>query len=104
MPFRILYAADDDAVEKIVNGEDALNAALELAYRAASIAREINPSATDAALIDHGGPIDDDGVVSAWFGSSSSIWHIIEFGSVNNPPYRPLTSAAEAIGLRFDPA
>lgn len=30
----------------------------------------------------------------------SSVWHLLEFGSVNNLPYRPLTRAAQNQGLR----
>lgn len=30
----------------------------------------------------------------------SSFWHLIEFGSANNPPYRVLTRAAQNQGLR----
>lgn len=28
-------------------------------------------------------------------------WHLLEYGSVNNPPYRPFTAAAENLGLDF---
>jgi hypothetical protein len=31
----------------------------------------------------------------------SHVWHLIEFGSINNPPYRPLTRAAQHAGLTF---
>lgn len=37
----------------------------------------------------------------ATFYSGSSVWHIVEYGSVNNPPYRPLTRGALAIGVDF---
>lgn len=30
------------------------------------------------------------------------IWHIIEYGSANNPPYRPATKAAQNAGVRFE--
>lgn len=29
-------------------------------------------------------------------------WHIIENGSVNNPPYRPLQRGVERAGLRYE--
>lgn len=29
----------------------------------------------------------------------SHVWHLVEFGSVNNPPYRPVTRAAQNAGL-----
>ena len=44
-----------------------------------------------------------DGVATSYFGTRSSIWHIIEFGSVNNPPYRPMTKAVDRVGLKFEP-
>jgi hypothetical protein len=31
-----------------------------------------------------------------------SLWHIIEFGSVNNPPYAPIRRAFGVMGLRLD--
>jgi len=30
-------------------------------------------------------------------------WHLVEFGSVNNAPYRPLTLGVRATGMRFVP-
>lgn len=33
--------------------------------------------------------------------TSDSVWHLIEYGSVNNPPYRPFTAAAQNVGLDF---
>jgi hypothetical protein len=32
------------------------------------------------------------------------VWHLVEFGSVNNPAYSPLRRGVVAAGLRFDPA
>lgn len=31
-----------------------------------------------------------------------ALWSIAEFGSVNNPAYRPITRAAASLGLRLD--
>jgi hypothetical protein len=33
--------------------------------------------------------------------TTSEIWNLIEWGSINNPPYHPLSSAALALGLDF---
>lgn len=98
------YIADPDAADDIVTGELAVNAAIEVAAHAAEAAKAANPSARVAAETVFGGPIDDDGIPAGYFGSTSSIWHIIEYGSINNPPYRPLTSGAERVGLRFEPS
>jgi hypothetical protein len=32
-----------------------------------------------------------------------SFWHLVEYGSINNAPYRPLTRGIRAIGMRFVP-
>jgi len=32
------------------------------------------------------------------------VWHIVEFGSVNNHPYSPLRRGVQAAGLRLDEA
>lgn len=45
-----------------------------------------------------GEPVETDGVVSVPYGSSSGLWHIVEFGSARSVPYRPLSKGAEAIG------
>lgn len=42
------------------------------------------------------------GTLRATFGSTSSFWHLEEFGSVNNGPYRSLTNAANRLGLRME--
>ncbi len=70
-----------------------------IAKQGAQALRDLTP--TDADKVVSGGGSIVNGVATAYFGSTSSIWHIIEFGSVNNPPYRPMTQAAERIGLRF---
>lgn len=44
-----------------------------------------------------------DGKWQAAFGSTSSDWHFVEFGTATNAPYRTLTRAAESIGIGFSP-
>ncbi len=34
--------------------------------------------------------------------TSDAIWHIIEYGSVNNPPYAPIRRGVIEAGLKFD--
>ncbi len=31
-------------------------------------------------------------------------WHLIEYGSANNPPYAPVRRSVRAVGLRFEDA
>lgn len=44
-----------------------------------------------------------DGIATGHWGSDSSVWHIIEFGSRNNAPYRVMRRACEVgkVKLRF---
>lgn len=51
------------------------------------------------------GPVEIRGdEVSTSYGSKDFAAHIVEFGSVNNPPYRPLHRAAAALGLKVEDA
>ena len=43
------------------------------------------------------------GLATAW-GSTDFAAHIVEFGSVNNPPYRPLYKGAQALALKVSDA
>ena len=36
--------------------------------------------------------------------TTDAFWHVIEFGSVNNPPYAPFRRGVRAAGLRLDDA
>lgn len=36
--------------------------------------------------------------------SDSPFWHLHEYGSINNPPTRPLSRAVTDAGLEFEPA
>lgn len=29
-------------------------------------------------------------------------WHLVEYGSANNPPYAPVRKSVRALGMRFD--
>lgn len=35
--------------------------------------------------------------------ASDPFWHLVEFGSVNNPAYRPLARGVRAAGLKYVP-
>lgn len=71
-------------------------AMLEFANRALDFARVISPSKTfsDRLSVQEDG--DKVAMVSNW-----SLWAIVEFGSVNNPPYAPIRLGVEAAGLHF---
>jgi hypothetical protein len=42
------------------------------------------------------------GVPSMEYWTGVHIWHIIEYGSIKNPPYRTLTNAALDLGLKWE--
>ncbi|MCA1569311.1 MAG: hypothetical protein LC798_03105 [Chloroflexi bacterium] len=49
------------------------------------------------------GPVEVKGkTVSTTYGSTDPAAHIVERGSVNNPPYMPLHRAAQALGLKVE--
>ncbi len=58
-----------------------------LAKEAASLA----PGSTGQYIFSHGD--------SVYFRHPTGVWHIIEFGSVNNPAYAPMRRAMTAVGL-----
>lgn len=93
-----------DAIIKVLNDTPAVEVLRNLADKAVADARSTGPRAR------HGGPhtidlitVGETHITPAgavvdidW---PSSVWHLIEFGSVNNPPYRPVTRAAQNLGL-----
>jgi hypothetical protein len=96
---------EGDAAEKLLSSEDAWAYVADVALTIRDTARELNPHADDRPFMFAHRPPDApaDGPAVAEVVYDSAIWHIIEFGSVNNPPYRPLTAAAERSGLTFVP-
>ena len=98
---RASFRLENDAAEELLTSQEARSFVAEVAADAAEVAAQLTPSSDDKDKVVAGGYPDVDGAAAAAFGSRSSIWHILEFGSVNNPPYRPLTRAAERVGLRF---
>lgn len=49
------------------------------------------------------GPVElDGGEPTTTYGSTDIAAHLVEFGSAHNPPYRPLTRGAQAVGLEVE--
>lgn len=44
----------------------------------------------------------EEGTPVEYVTTQSSIWHLIEYGSRNNPAYAPLRRAADSLGLKWD--
>jgi hypothetical protein len=85
-----------DAAERLIESAPVEHYVSEVAHAAAKIAADTMPYLTGA----HARAVfatDDE------FGSTSSTWHIVEFGSYHNRPSRAITNAAEKAGMEFDP-
>jgi hypothetical protein len=94
------FELDMPAVMRVLNEQKAVAALEAAAARAVADAKASGPRGRSHAhqidLIethhtDSGALVDID-----W---PSHVWHIIEFGSVNNSPYRVITRAAQNQGL-----
>lgn len=66
------------------------------ANRALEFARIESPSKTFSDRLDVEVDGDEVALISTW-----SLWAIIEYGSVNNPPYAPMRRGIEAAGLQL---
>ena len=101
---RGLFYIEADASDELMSSEDAHAAVAAVCVQIRDQARLNNPSADERPYI-YAAHVDtpDGEPAQGEVGYASAIWHIIEFGSVKNPPYRPLTAAAESAGLRFEP-
>jgi len=105
------YFENDDAVEELCSDDAMREGVLEIATAAAEFARQEQDRHRDTGrhteAIYVGEPyLEDVDGVQMWrcdFGSTSSTWHLMEFGSYHNPAYRPLTAGAEAVGLDYQP-
>lgn len=75
-----------------------------IAEECAVAAKEINPERTgrSSSQISAYPAEIREGVACASFGSSSPIWHILEFGSVHNRPFRALTQAAQRVCDKYE--
>lgn len=100
---RLFFVPDQRGIDEALNSPEmaALLTSLAELARAAAHARGANRRGGEI-VVSPATP--EGGSLSASFGSTSSFWHLEEFGSANNPPYRTLTNAALAAGLRFEAA
>lgn len=102
MSFRFLQSAA--GIKAIVSGPDMIDFVNGLADKALAAAHGAAPHGSgyyDAHLGTTPAEVRDDGVhAELW--SSDPFWHIVEYGSVNNPPHRVLETAITSIGLDYN--
>lgn len=95
-----------NSVDELLSSDDALALCAAVAEAGAQQGKENTPQGEtgfEKKAVVSGGEQIIDGIASAQFGSVSQTWHITEFGSVHNPAYRPLTRAAQSLGIEFRP-
>jgi hypothetical protein len=86
-----------EAIAKGIAGEAAFQAfAGSTAKDVADHAKEIAPGDEDQYIRSEGDRV--------LYQNPRGVWHIVEFGSVNNPAYSPLRRAVVAAGLRLENA
>lgn len=101
MGFR--FVANFVGIAEITHGTDMVAFVNGLAETALANAHAGAPHETgyyDAHLGMTPAEVRDDGVhAEIW--SSDPFWHLVEYGSVHNPPHRVLERACTAVGLDF---
>lgn len=94
-----------DGLHELLTGPGAAKHLTDTAKALADEAERLTPVGSSnrhaAETLTSTGAEIENGELVARAGSTYPFWHLIEFGSVNNPPYRPLTRAAENLGLDF---
>lgn len=99
------FELDMDGIMGILGQREGVDALTSRARDAVRTARETGPRGKHAGRhevdkIDVGEThVTRDGAVVDidW---RSSVWHLIEYGSVHNPPYAPIRNSAKSAGLQ----
>lgn len=94
---------DKGELDRMLRGAEMAAHLTKVAERGAGMARNSQRGADRKGEIVSSTARDEGGTLRATFGSTSSFYHLEEFGSRNNPPYRTLTNAANALGLHVEP-
>lgn len=98
-----VFIADKGGLDKICTSAAAKDLCAQVAQEGADLARRDMPVDTGyekSQIFSSDGP-DEDGSATAKFGSRSSTWHLVEYGSAHNVPRRVFRRAAERLGIKF---
>lgn len=99
------FTLDENGLEKLLSGSDAERFLMNVGEAVARDWERFDPRNKPGG---HEPPkirVTADrakGVAVANVSTDDSFWHLIEFGSSNNPPYRPATKAAESNGVKLE--
>lgn len=100
MPAR--FAPNPGAVAEILNGPAAGEAIETVAAIAQQAIKSASPSRTYTPTILAPEPVRAALGMSARIATTSSIWHILEYGSAKNPPYRVFANGVQRAGLDYE--
>lgn len=105
MARRFTWEPKRSAIRAIVHRQEVADELASLRSEAAAATRRVAPRGPTGmyagSIVE--GPIETrGGEVSTTYGSTDFAAHIVERGSVNNPPYMPLHRGAQAVGLRVE--
>lgn len=93
-----LVEIDLQAATDCLGESDALAAVDDLTQAIAQAAVQNTPTGLTGAAersIETASATIEDGVATGYVYSTDAFWHLIEYGSVNNDVYRPITRAAQ---------
>lgn len=99
------FELDNDAIASFMASTPMKTELGKLAVQLAGLVRSTGPRGSSGEYrqsIKIGKVIVDDLEARISVGSDDQFAHLIEFGSVNNKPYRPLTKAGLQMGLKFE--
>lgn len=103
---RSTFVARRGWTRELIRGPEALAASHRAATELASEIRDNVPVRSGEAQADYGPmqpQLTAEGGTPTWrIPIGSSIWHLLEFGSIHNEAYAPIRRAADAMGLDFE--
>ena len=99
MAVRVRVELDQRALEAVLRGPEVAAMLTKLAKRGGDIAESTQRLSNRKGDITVTPARKEGDSLRATFGSTSSFWHLEEFGSSNNPPYRTLTNALNRLGV-----
>lgn len=99
------FEVNADGLAEFLRSPEAMNALSEVAVLAGQAVQRAWPVRTgrSARQVVTGEARVVDGAARAAVGTSSSMWHFVEYGAANTPAYRPFASGLASIGLEYEP-
>jgi hypothetical protein len=94
-----MFKANENFEKELIEEGDYLSGLASLLTGAIGVVRAMSPVASGKFRDSIEVEIVDDEVR---LGSGDPVAHIVEWGSVNNPPYAPIRRGVRAVGLRLD--